>query len=207
MRPGSADSRDPLDLQNKYLILAEAGNDLIDGSGSSEEIESLKKSFSFVVDILPTKSTIKDSTERSKYRWTKPSGEGINIAGLKAEDFLDPEEEKDDDKANRANEDDILACAADLLNNVTTASSGAEDDDKGQIKDGTQAKATDSKAKTQKVRLSVVHLVKFDAGIDAFVAEQVKAIQEEKQKAKKAEMVTRCRSTKAPTMKPTAPSR
>jgi hypothetical protein len=158
-----------LDLHNKFLILAEAGNDLIDGSGTNEEISSLKNSMTFMVDILPLKSSIKEAAERSKYRWT-PTITG-EISELKAEDFLDPEEAKEDGSPDQVNEDDILACAVDLANNATTASasSGLADEDKGQIKE--KGVAASGGPKEQKLRLSIAHQVKFEAGIDAFVAE------------------------------------
>lgn len=151
------------------MIFAEAGNELIHGSGSTEEIDGLKTSLSFMVDILPTKSSIKDSAEHSRYRWKQPASDVAGTTELRAEDFFDPDDAGEDGAAAQANEDDILACAADLMNNVTTASasSGTEEQDNRQIKEkGAASRAS----KEPKLRLSDTYVVKFDAGIDEFIA-------------------------------------
>lgn len=60
-----------------------------------------------------------------------------------------------------------MACAADVVNNATTASASSDTgDDKGQIKE-----KSDEPEKEKKLKLSDMHVVTFENGIDEFIAE------------------------------------
>jgi uncharacterized protein YfdQ (DUF2303 family) len=84
------------------------------------------------------------------------------------DNFFNTEEAKEDKSLSQGNEDDILACAADVLNNATTASASSDTgDDKGQIKE----KSADEPEKEKKLKLSDMHVITFDNGIEDFLAE------------------------------------
>ena len=132
-----------IDLQNKFLVLAEANNVLLFSSGSEDRISMLKKSLKFPIDIvLPRKHGSKanqkdgpkDGADEINYKWSLPS-ESQENQPLKVEDFLTNDDQVDDENAKKTNEDDVLACANELLQSTSATSSGAEDQDKDQMKD------------------------------------------------------------------------
>ena len=139
VRAWPVDCKDAKDLQNKFLVLAEANTALLFGSGSEDKISMLKKSFKFPIDIvLPrkhgSKANQKDGADEINYKWSLPS-ESQENQPLKVEDFLTNDDQVDDENAKKTNEDDVLACANELLQSTSATSSGAEDQDKDQIKD------------------------------------------------------------------------
>ena len=125
-----------LDLQQKILVFAEAGNEFIDHLDKIDQtVNSMQSSISFIVDFQPTVSGVKENAPKSKYRWTVPEQQKTS-SELKAENFIDPDDTKEDKPVSQSNDDDILACAANVMNNVTTASASSDTgDDKGQIKE------------------------------------------------------------------------